>query len=451
MMAGVNSIGDLVKLGVAQIQTGPFGSQLHSYEYVTSGIHVVPTEAIRERRIDHDVCPQITPDKASELARHRLLAGDILFARRGVQATGHIGVVRSPEEGFVCGTGAIRLRVSKSNNAVCAEYLSHLLADPASIAWFKFHAIGATMPNLNEGIIRNFPLQLPEYHYQRAVAAFLSALDDKIELNRRMHETLEAMAQAIFRDWFVDFGPVRRKLEGTSDPVEIMGGLMPDPTRAAELAGLFPDGFGEDELPVGWSLMPLSDVAAQCKGAVNPQAFPDTLFEHYSLPAHDTGQEPARDLGIDIKSNKVPVPAGAILVSKLNPETLRVWAPTEYAGFPQVASTEFLVFTPKPLAGRGLLYFLFRDPIVRQIMVGMVTGTSKSHQRISPPALLQTKLVVGERMTFAAFEELAEPILLRCLALRAENRTLAETRDYLLPRLMSGEVRVGDAVQEIAA
>jgi type I restriction enzyme S subunit len=84
-------------------------------------------------------------------------------------------------------------------------------------------------------------------------------------------------------------------------------------------------------------------------------------------------------------------------------------------------------------------------------MEGMVTGTSKSHQRISPPALLQTKLVVGERMTFAAFEELAEPILLRCLALRAENRTLAETRDYLLPRLMSGEVRVGDAAQEIAA
>jgi type I restriction enzyme S subunit len=106
---------------------------------------------------------------------------------------------------------------------------------------------------------------------------------------------------------------------------------------------------------------------------------------------------------------------------------------------------------PKPLAGRGLLYFLFRDPIVRQIMEGMVTGTSKSHQRISPPALLQTKLVVGDQVPFAAFEKIAEPMLRRSLALRVENRTLAEARDYLLPRLMSGEVRVGDFQSEAAA
>ncbi len=310
---------------------------------------------------------------------------------------------------------------------------------------------GAAQPIMNKSTFGALPIKLPDFAEQVAIGRVLGSLDDKIELNRRMNETLEAMAQAIFRDWFVDFGPVRRKLAGATDPIAIMGGLTPDPARAAELVALFPAALGEDELPLGWRLMALSDVATHCKGAVDPQKSPQTLFEHYSLPAYDAGQEPARDPGASIKSNKVLVPPGAVLVSKLNPEILRVWAPNDYVGAPQVASTEFLVFTPKPAAGRGLLYFLFRDPTVRQIMEGMVTGTSKSHQRISPPALLQTKLVVGDPGAFAAFEELVDPVLRRSLALRAESRTLAEMRDYLLPRLMSGEIRVGDVNCEIAA
>src|SRR5690606_26170461 len=96
-----------------------------------------------------------------ELERHLLQAGDILFARRGVQATGHIGYVRDAEEGFLCGTGAIRLRVKRGSRTVDTEFLSHVLANPASVKWFKFHSIGATMPNLNEGINRSFPLLIP--------------------------------------------------------------------------------------------------------------------------------------------------------------------------------------------------------------------------------------------------------------------------------------------------
>jgi type I restriction enzyme S subunit len=193
----VTSIGELCKSGALELQTGPFGSQLHAYDYVPKGVPVVPTEAIRGRQIDLTVLPKITRQKASELARHRLLSGDILFARRGVQATGHIGYVREPEEGFICGTGAIRLRV-KPNRRVSAEFLSHVLAAPSSIEWFKFHAIGATMPNLNEGIIRAFPLTLPPFREQEWLSRLLSSLDDRIDLNRRMNETLEAMARAIF-------------------------------------------------------------------------------------------------------------------------------------------------------------------------------------------------------------------------------------------------------------
>lgn len=304
---------------------------------------------------------------------------------------------------------------------------------------------GSALPYLAVSDLKNIIVPLPPLAEQSAIGTFLGGLDDKIELNRRMSETLEAMAQAIFRDWFVDFGPARRKLAGETDPVAIMGGLTPDPARATELAALFPAASEEAGQPQGWELATLADLAAHCKGSINPLAHPGVEFEHYSLPAFDTGQEPATSRGADIKSSKTPVPEGAVLLSKLNPEIPRIWLPNPPSGRQQIASTEFLIFQPLPGVGRGLLYCLFRDPTFRQILAGMVTGTSKSHQRISPPALMKTPFLIGSGEAFGAFGEFAEPLLQRVLSLRAENRTLAETRDYLLPRLMSGAVRVGDA------
>src|ERR1700675_797395 len=134
------TLGDLCDAGVVELQTGRFGTQLHAHDYVEDGVPVVPTEAIRNRQIDHSVLPRVSPGKAEELARHRLEPGDILFARRGVQATGHIGCVREAEDGFLCGTGAIRLRVRRGGGSVSPDFLSHVLANPASVEWFKFHA-----------------------------------------------------------------------------------------------------------------------------------------------------------------------------------------------------------------------------------------------------------------------------------------------------------------------
>lgn len=105
------TISELCDAHEAELQTGPFGTQLHAHDYAEVGTPVVPTEAIRGRQIDHSVLPKVRSQKAVELSRHRLKPGDTLFARRGVQAAGHIGYVRKAEDGFLCGTGAIRLRV----------------------------------------------------------------------------------------------------------------------------------------------------------------------------------------------------------------------------------------------------------------------------------------------------------------------------------------------------
>ncbi|MGE0294774.1 MAG: restriction endonuclease subunit S [Hyphomonadaceae bacterium] len=437
------TIGELVERGVISVQTGPFGSQLHAHDYRDAGVPVVPTEAIRNRRIDRSVCPVIDQQKAATLVRHRLEVGDILFARRGVQATGHIGVVRAAEAGFVCGTGAIRLRVAE-NDLVDAEYLSHVLADPASISWFKHHAIGATMPNLNEGIIKSFPLSLPSIQYQHRVAAIMSAMDDKIELNKRTNETLEVLAQAIFGDWFVDFGPVRRKLAGERDPVAIMGGITLDPVKAAKVAALFPDALDGNAQPTSWRVYALGELADLSKKTTAPSNQPNDLFAHYSLPAFDAGVGPAMDWGADIKSNKTVVPPGAVLLSKLNPEIPRVWIPDEPNGTTPVCSTEFLVLMPSAVSNRSLLYSLFGSHSFRKTLEGMVTGTSKSHQRVNPTALLNVNAVLGTSAIFEAFGQFADPLIARRLAASIESRTLAETRDYLLPRLMSGKVRVAE-------
>lgn len=330
-----STIGELCDAGEIELQTGPFGSQLHAHEYVEQGIPVVPTEAIRDRRIDHSVLPHVPVRKAADLKRHRLQRGDILFARRGVQATGHVGYVREQEDGFLCGTGAIRLRTVSSR--VDPDFLSHLLADPASIAWFKFHAIGATMPNLNEGIIRSFPLSIPPMHEQRAIAHILGTLDDKIELNRRMSETLESMARALFQSWFVDFDPVRAKSEGR------------DPGLAKHMADLFPDSLEDSELgeaPVGWRVAGLEEVATLVTNTVSPAADPQRIWEHYSIPAYDEGRRPARECGKEIKSNKYRVPPTSILVSKLNPQTPRVWCPDVQVEAAAICSTEFMPFVP---------------------------------------------------------------------------------------------------------
>lgn len=143
-----STIGELCNQLGAELQTGPFGSQLHSYDYQDEGVPVVPTEAINDGRINPEVLPVISIDKAIELSRHILRSGDILFARRGAQATGKTALVRICDEGAICGTGAIRLRIGDTSSLTPA-FLAAYLSGKDTVAWIRHHAIGATMPNLN--------------------------------------------------------------------------------------------------------------------------------------------------------------------------------------------------------------------------------------------------------------------------------------------------------------
>jgi type I restriction enzyme S subunit len=186
-------------------------------------------------------------------------------------------------------------------------------------------------------------------------------------------------------------------------------------------------------------------VVEQLRDQENPLSFPDALFHHFSIPAFDEGQSPRPECGGSIKSLKSRVPAGVILLSKLNPEIERVWLVDVRPGDRAVCSTEFLVLRPRPPFTRAYAYCLARSPLFRQQIEGLVTGTSKSHQRAQLDSILNLAILVPPPPIVATFDEFAESLLLRTLECRRESRTLAVLRDTLLPKLISGELPVNDA------
>ncbi|MBI4470213.1 MAG: restriction endonuclease subunit S, partial [Acidobacteria bacterium] len=257
---------------------------------------------------------------------------------------------------------------------------------------------------------------------------------------RRMNETLEAMARALFKSWFVGFDPVRAKAEGR------------DPGLPQPLATLFPDSFEASELgeiPMGWNIGRFGDVVEQFRDQESPLSSPNELFHHFSIPAFDDGQCPKPEYGQSIKSQKSRVTVGVILLSKLNPEIERVWMVDVRPGERAVCSTEFLVLRALAPFARSYVYCLARSPLFRQHIEGLVTGTSKSHQRAQVDSILNLAVVVPPSSIVAAFDYSADDLLARTLECRRESHTLAALRDSLLPRLISGELRVKDAERSV--
>lgn len=315
------------------------------------------------------------------------------------------------------------------------RFVYHLLG---TLDLARFNS-GSAQPSLNRNYIYPMEIVVPPISEQREISAILSTLDDKIELNRRTAATLEDMARALYRSWFVDFDPVQAKSEGRV-PAHM------DPATSA----LFPDSFGADGLPVGWAVSRLGILCHQIKQAVKPMDTPEANFWHFSLPAFDAGRAAVFESGAEIKSNKLFVPNDAIMFSRLNPSIPRVWwARSDHAKGTPAASTEFYVAVARSTEETPWLYCLLSSPGFQEQAVSRVTGTSNSHQRVSASALSEIETIEPSPETISAFGEAAGDWFERIHALYAECRTLATLRDTLLPRLMSGELRVGKAQEQV--
>ena len=308
---------------------------------------------------------------------------------------------------------------------------------------FKYYALKAAdlhnmnadsaVPGLNRNEAHAKSIYVPPVAEQRSIACILGALDDKIELNRRMSETLDEMARALFRSWFVDFDPVHAKAQGQPTG-------LPD-----RIDALFPDSFEPSELgdiPTGWRTGELGDVVEQIRDNMNPFDHPDVLFQHYSIPAYDISKDPVETLGRNIRSAKSRVESGSVLLSKLNPEIARVWLVDVVQEDRAICSTEFMVLVPREPFGRHYVYCLALSTPFRSQIESLVTGTSRSHQRAPAAAILALPLVRPPASVVAAFGQLVAESMATTLQCRKEAKVLSTLRDTLLPKLLSGELRV---------
>lgn len=286
-------------------------------------------------------------------------------------------------------------------------------------------------------------LPLPDLAEQKAIASVLGALDDKIELNRRMNANLEAMARALFKSWFVDFDPVRAKLDGRKPKG------LDEPTAA-----LFPDSFQDSKaghIPDGWTIGMVNDLATLNRGAVSPCEFPAETFDHFSLPAFDDGRTPKAELGSAIMSNKFTVMPNSVLLSKLNPHIPRIWLPDLNPSRRSVCSTEFMVVCSKPDVSREYLFSLFTSAAFASIYGTLVTGTTGSHQRIRPESVLDMTIVIPSSLLVRRFTDIVKPMFDRVNRNTEQSLTLATLRDTLLPKLISGELSVDKIKEGIVA
>jgi type I restriction enzyme S subunit len=286
----------------------------------------------------------------------------------------------------------------------------------------------SSVPGVNRNDLHNLPISVPPLPTQHAIARILGSLDDKIELNRQMNETLEAMARAIFQSWFVDFDPVRAKADGRDT------GLPP------EISALFPDGFEEIDgrkVPRGWGVGTLDEIAENIRRPTNPdQVDPATPYiglEH--MPQHSIALC-AWGSASTVGSGKFAFRKNEFLFGKLRPYFHKVGiAPVD-----GVCSTDILIINPKnDLWASYVVCCLSSNEFVEFATQGS-DGTKMPRSSWSAmkkyPIIIPTKDIVGK------FNSSILPLFEKINANIHESRTLAHIRDSLLPKLMSGEIRI---------
>ena len=408
-------MGDLCSGGDSSIQTGPFGSQLHASDYVEEGVPCVMPQDIRGGRVSTDSIARISEEDHARLKRFHLRKGDIIYPRRG--DISKRALIEEREAGWLCGTGCLRIRPNTS--VTDPKFLAYYLSHPDVCAWIEGNAVGATMPHLNTGLAGSVPVVCPPIEEQRAIAATLGALDDKIEVNRRMAATLEEMARALYRSWFVDFDPVHAKAQGGA-PAHM------DPATAA----LFPARFGDDGLPEGWRREQIGELGS-IKGG--KQLKKDRFADDGAFPVFGGAGKMGRTNEFNADHFVITVGRVGAYCGKFTYHRGKAWVNNNASLIRPFAATppEFLFLALKALD-----------------LSTIKKGAAQPF--VSNGDLQRLTTVVPDVAVLSAFSTRADLLLHRIDLLEAENSTLAALRDTLLPKLMSGELRVREAEARIA-
>ena len=297
--------------------------------------------------------------------------------------------------------------VFRAKDGISKRFLYYLLADDTFFDYSMATAKGTKMPRGDKSAIMKYEVPDFTYENQEKIAGILEVLDRKIQLNVEINDNLEEQARSIFQSWFIDYEP--------------FGGSAPS----------------------DWQLSSLGQIAVMKTDSWSPTKNPDVEVEHYSIPAYDEQHYPVFEIASGIKSNKYLLTSDSVMISKLNPDTKRIWRPMCLSGHP-VCSTEFIIYEAKKNGQRDYIYSLIDSIPFFNHLCSHTTGSTNSRQRATPKATLDFSFILPPNDVIEKFCHIVTPMYDLIAANIVENQSLAKTRDSLIPRLMSGELDVSE-------
>ncbi len=425
-----------------KVAMGPFGSSIKVETFVSEGVPIISGQHLRGTRVDDGPGFNfITDEHAQRLSNANVQRGDIVLTHRGT--IGQVACI--PEDSrfdrYVVSQSQFYVRCDRSK--AIPEFIALYFRSPEGQHQLLANASQVGVPSIAQPVtyLRTIEIPLPPLPEQRAIARILGTLDDKIELNHRMNETLEEMARALFKSWFVDFDPVRAKMEGRWRPGESLPGL---PTDQYDL---FPDRLVDSELgeiPEGWEVGVLDDMVELLSGGTPKTSVPsywDGDIPWYTAKDAPNGSDvfavdterKITQLGVKNSATRVLDAATTVITARGTVGRLTC------LGVPMAMNQ-----TCYGIRGARSYPDFFTYWNVRMAVDQLQTRT---HGTIFDTITRQTfKLVdtvIPPAKVAKAFEGLVSTLMHRILRNLHEGQVLTDIRDTLLPKLMSGELRVG--------
>jgi type I restriction enzyme, S subunit len=412
-----STLGDICREGGGFIRTGPFGSQLHRSDYTEDpdGIPVVMPKDMARGRIDTTSIARIDEVTASRLKQHLLSPNDVVLSRRG--DVGRTAWVFEDDLPAFCGTGSMRVHPGKSE-VVRAAYLRFFFHTRLASDYLEGHAVGATMPNLNAGIVERMPVPIPPLPIQDSLIAVLETFDELIENNRRRVAVLEQMARAIYREWFVKF---RYPGHENAPLVDSALGLIPEGWQSPRLSELVSTQYGYTEsattMPVGPKYLRGMDI--------NKTSFIDWSAVPYC---------PIDDAGIV----KFGIRVGDVFVIRMaDPGKVGI-CETEVDG---VFASYLVRLRPvSDLLIPHFLFFTLSDDAYQSWVTGASTGATR--KSVSAKVMTEPRIALPPADLQRQFTATIGPMRESITTLVQENATLGTLRDLLLPKLITGQIDV---------
>lgn len=395
-----------VRLGeVADVQTGPFGSQLHKENYVNKGTPIVTVEHLGNKWFTSQKLPMVSDEDKLRLAKYCSQEGDVIFSRVG--SVDRCSYVSKEYSGWLFSGRCLRVRPRSGINP---EYLYYFLTNEGTKQYIRNIAVGATMPSINTKLLNEVPITIPSLDDQRRIVSILSSLDRKIELNNKINADLEEMAQAIFKNWFVDFEPFK---DGKFVDSEL--GMIPEGWKVGTLGDITKNKSAKVKerndvkvlSPVTTGELVLSEEY------FTKQVFSSSIAKYKIVNKGDFAYNPAR------------VNIGSLGRNEFD--------------FDGCVSPVYVVFSV--LDGYENYFDLFRNTdFFKDSVASLAIGGVR--QSLSYDDLCSIEVIIPSENAVEEFNNLYNQMKKTIKANKLENSRLSLLRDTLLPRLMSGELEV---------